>query len=105
MASEKPPCDCLNDCGDDSHVKSGIAEPCDFFKRRRAEREARELASAQTAADAARYRWLSRQAVASHSGDDLICRWEVDYVLRGESFDAAIDAARKAEIERSGGEA
>jgi hypothetical protein len=43
---------------------------------------------------AARYRWLSRQAVATHSYDELDCRWEVDYVLRGESFDAAVDAAR-----------
>ncbi|WP_053298879.1 hypothetical protein [Burkholderia multivorans] len=45
---------------------------------------------------AARYRWLSRQAVATHSYDELDCRWEVDYVLRGESFDAAVDAARSA---------
>ncbi|MBH9645086.1 hypothetical protein [Burkholderia vietnamiensis] len=43
---------------------------------------------------ASRYRWLSRQSVATHSRDDLNCRWEVDYVLYGESFDAAIDAAR-----------
>ncbi|HDR8927268.1 TPA: hypothetical protein QDA78_003695 [Burkholderia vietnamiensis] len=43
---------------------------------------------------ASRYRWLSRQVVATHSRDDLNCRWEVDYVLYGESFDAAIDAAR-----------
>ncbi|MEB2535854.1 hypothetical protein SB394_02595 [Burkholderia sp. BCCIQ04A] len=43
---------------------------------------------------ASRYRWLSRQVVAAHSRDDLSCRWEVDYVLYGESFDAAIDAAR-----------
>ncbi|MDN7703309.1 hypothetical protein QZM15_33020 [Burkholderia sp. AU44665] len=43
---------------------------------------------------ASRYRWLSRQVVATHSRDDLNCRWEVDYVLYGESFDAAVDAAR-----------
>ncbi|MBU9581334.1 hypothetical protein [Burkholderia multivorans] len=45
---------------------------------------------------ASRYRWLSRQVVATHSRDDLSCRWEVDYVLRGKSFDAAVDAARAA---------
>ena len=39
---------------------------------------------------ASRYRWLSRQVVATHSRDDLNCRWEVDYVLYGESFDAAV---------------
>lgn len=56
-------------------------------------------------AESDRYRWLRRQAVATHHRDELICQWEVDYVLRGESFDEAIDAARKAEIERQGGEA
>ncbi|MFH5249845.1 hypothetical protein ACGTRS_01220 [Burkholderia semiarida] len=45
---------------------------------------------------ASRYRWLSRQVVATHSYDELNCRWEIDYVLRGESFDAAIDTARAA---------
>lgn len=45
------------------------------------------------ARDAARYRWLSRQAVATHTYKDHSNRWEVDYVLRGTSFGAAIDAA------------
>jgi hypothetical protein len=48
------------------------------------------------ARDAARYRWLSRQAVATRSYEDHTNRWEVDYVLRGMSFGAAIDAARAA---------
>lgn len=45
------------------------------------------------ARDAARYRWLSRQAVATRTYEDHCNRWEVDYVLRGTSFGAAIDAA------------
>lgn len=47
MQPDKPPCDCLNDCGDDSRVTSGLAEPCDFFKKRTAEREAREHAATE----------------------------------------------------------
>lgn len=44
--------------------------------------------------DAARYRWLARQAVAVRnyaSGDP---NWEIDWQLRGETFEAAVDAAR-----------
>lgn len=51
--------------------------------------------------DAERYRWLRRQAIAVRSYADGSPWWEVDYMLPGESFDAAIDAARKAEIERT----
>ncbi|MBR8054199.1 hypothetical protein [Burkholderia vietnamiensis] len=40
----KPNCDCLNDCGDDRNVENGTAEPCGFFKMRKARDEAREAA-------------------------------------------------------------
>jgi hypothetical protein len=43
--------------------------------------------------DSQRYRFLRRQAVAVRnyaSGDP---NWEIDWDLRGESFDAAVDAA------------
>lgn len=47
MPNEKPRCDCLNVCGDDPHVTCGLAEPCEFFKKCAAEREARERAAAE----------------------------------------------------------
>ncbi|CAB3783030.1 hypothetical protein LMG28688_01564 [Paraburkholderia caffeinitolerans] len=52
MTSEKPRCDCLNDCGDDyKRIEDGAVEPCDHFKERAAEREARAAAErASTAA-------------------------------------------------------
>ena len=43
--------------------------------------------------DAARYRWLRRQAVAVKRYASGNPNWEVDWVLRGESFEAAVDAA------------
>ncbi|HVM93419.1 MAG TPA: hypothetical protein VMT67_11440 [Terriglobales bacterium] len=43
--------------------------------------------------DAARYRWLRRQAVAVKNYASGNPNWEIDWALRGESFDAAIDAA------------
>ncbi|MEB2504596.1 hypothetical protein SB394_11805 [Burkholderia sp. BCCIQ04A] len=42
--STKPNCDCLNDCGDGRNVENGTAEPCIFFKMRKARDEAREAA-------------------------------------------------------------
>jgi hypothetical protein len=63
--------------------------------------------AARDTEDAARYRWLHRQAVAVKRYASGNPNWEIDWALRGESFESAIDAARKAEIERidrSGGE-
>ncbi|MEX3967318.1 hypothetical protein AB4Y42_34675 [Paraburkholderia sp. EG286B] len=51
MAIEKPQCDCLNDCGDDrQRIESGEVEPCEYFKRSVAEREARAAAARASAA-------------------------------------------------------
>jgi hypothetical protein len=67
---------------------------CDGIRSLLAAPRAPAISESEDARDAARYRWLSRQVVATHSYDELICRWEIDYVLRGETFDEAIDAAR-----------
>lgn len=56
--------------------------------------------AACAADDAARYRWLRRQAVEVKSYASGNPSWEIDWALRGESFEAAVDTARKAEIER-----
>ncbi|WP_321895967.1 hypothetical protein [Paraburkholderia heleia] len=51
MATDKPKCDCLNDCGDDrKRIDSGEVEPCEHFKRCVAEREARAAAARASAA-------------------------------------------------------
>lgn len=46
------------------------------------------------AVDAARYRWLARQAVAVRNYAGGSPNWEIDWQLRGESFEGAVDAAR-----------
>jgi len=56
------------------------------------------------AEDAARYRWLRRQAVAVKHYASGNPNWEIDWALRGETFEAAVDAARKAENERGEGQ-
>lgn len=43
--------------------------------------------------DAARYRWLRRQAIAVKNYASGNPNWEIDWALRGESFESAIDAA------------
>lgn len=43
--------------------------------------------------DAARYRWLRRQAIAVRNYASGNPNWEIDWALRGESFDDAVDAA------------
>ncbi|QGZ56703.1 hypothetical protein [Paraburkholderia acidiphila] len=48
----------------------------------------------QSPVDSERYRWLRRQAVAVRNYASGNPNWEIDYALRGESFDAAVDAAR-----------
>lgn len=44
--------------------------------------------------DAARYLWLRRQAVAVRNYASGNPNWEIDWALRGESFDDAVDAGR-----------
>jgi hypothetical protein len=50
-------------------------------------------AAGKDSVDAARYRWLRRQAVAVKRYASGNPNWEIDWVLRGESFEGAIDAA------------
>lgn len=96
MRPDKPPCDCLNDCGDDSHITSGLAEPCDFFKKRATEREAREHAATELKRKADLYDHLL--AVAQANGYSSVAQAMAAVLLAAAGSRHVVrDIARDAE--------